>query len=210
MPYAISKFEGIVIGHQDQGDADRLISFYTPYFGKIETVARGVRHEKSKLKGHLELLTHGEFIIAKNRGRGVLTDALASNKFPHMHAHVERAYIGLAVAGMYENYLYPHAQDDGLWRLLADTLKKLNASQELSAGDMPGMVLNFAHAFIAGLGYADAAAKPTGGLMGYDALLAHTDKAGPLFARMERGLRELARSSKMGYTASRQPAACNA
>src|SRR3989338_5713650 len=191
MPFAISKFEGIIIGHQDQGDADRLISFYTPYAGKIETVARGVRHEKSKLKGHLELLTHGEFIIARNRGRGVLTDALSGSVFPYMRMRPERAYFGLAVAGIYDSYLYPHAPDEGLWHLLTGTLEKLNVPQQCSLRDI---LNNFAHTFIARLGYADGASRFTGNLQQYDALLAHTDITGPTFMRIERGLRELAGS----------------
>jgi len=200
MQWQALKFEGIVIGYQDQGDADRLISFYTPHLGKIETVARGIRHEKSKLKGHLELLTRGEFIIARNRGRGVIIDALSGSVFPRMHTNAERAYIGLAVASMYDSYLYPHAKDESLWRLLVDVLTNLDMAQDFSLHDALGILQGFAHAFLARLGYADTTSLFAGNMRQYDALLAHTDISGPTFARTERGLRELTQSFEVGYT----------
>ncbi|MEK7480514.1 MAG: recombination protein O N-terminal domain-containing protein [Patescibacteria group bacterium] len=43
----------IVLTMRDEREADRIITFYTRDFGKIKTLARGVRHIKSKLRGHI-------------------------------------------------------------------------------------------------------------------------------------------------------------
>ncbi|MDO8557950.1 MAG: DNA repair protein RecO [bacterium] len=186
-----SRFEGIVIGHENWGDADRLISFYTPHNGKVEAVARGVRHEKSKLRGHLELLTHGEFMIAKNHGRGVLIDAMSHKTFSALRTHTEIAYLGEGVANMYDTYLYPHAVDVALWELLFTTLEELAGAREAVHADFHDILERFARRFLKCLGYlADSCKKSS--LQTYDGLLLHTDILGPQFVAMAKGLKHLA------------------
>lgn len=183
-----SRFEGIIIGYENWGDTDRLISFYTPYGGKVEAVARGVRHEKSKLKGHLELLTHGEFRMAKNHGRGVLTDALSYETFLKFCADAKVAYLALAIADMYDAYLYPHAADAGLWQLLSTTLRELMERQH---NELLALLGGFARGFLKHLGYLDDGKEGQRSLQTYDALLMHTDILGPRFVAIERGLRQI-------------------
>lgn len=43
----------IVLATRDEREADRVITFYTRDFGKIKTLARGIRLMKSKLRGHI-------------------------------------------------------------------------------------------------------------------------------------------------------------
>jgi len=52
--------EAIIIKKTKLGEADRILTLYTPGLGKIQAVAKGVRRPKSKLSGHLELLTHSQ------------------------------------------------------------------------------------------------------------------------------------------------------
>ena len=55
--------EAIVLGSYDIGESDRGIIFYTRAFGKIETIAKSIRLEKSKLKGHTILFAHVDIIF---------------------------------------------------------------------------------------------------------------------------------------------------
>ena len=50
--------EAIIIKKIKLGEADRILTLYTPHLGKIRAVAKGVRRPRSKMAGHLELLTH--------------------------------------------------------------------------------------------------------------------------------------------------------
>src|SRR3989338_2776234 len=56
--------EAIVLGSYDIGESDRGIIFYTRAFGKIETIAKSIRLEKSKLKGHTILFAHDDIIAS--------------------------------------------------------------------------------------------------------------------------------------------------
>lgn len=184
-----TRFEGIVIGHADWGDVDRLISFYTPHQGRVEAVARGVRYEKSKLKCHLDVLSHGEFCVVKNRGRGVITDALALGTFDAARSTVRTGHAARAVAALYDAYLFQGSPDGALWDALTGTLKAVADSAE--DGNDPGPALQrFAETFLAALGYHDGEPRARDPYA-YDALLAHTDIAGPTFSALFRDIQAL-------------------
>jgi DNA repair protein RecO (recombination protein O) len=51
---------GIVLTRVDYGEADRIITFLTPDQGKITGIAKGVRRQKSKLAGGIELFSISE------------------------------------------------------------------------------------------------------------------------------------------------------
>jgi DNA repair protein RecO (recombination protein O) len=62
--------EAVVIKKTKLGEADRILTFYTPRMGKIQGVAKSVRKPKSKMAGHLELLTYCS--VQFQRGKGNL------------------------------------------------------------------------------------------------------------------------------------------
>ena len=67
--------KAIVLRRTDYGEADRILQLLTPD-GKRSVIARGVRKEKSKLAGGIELFSVSDVLIHKGRGElGVLTGA---------------------------------------------------------------------------------------------------------------------------------------
>ena len=61
----IYKTEAIVLRHFAIGDADYLLTLYTPNRGKLRAVAKGARRVKSKLGGHLEPLMRTSLLITR-------------------------------------------------------------------------------------------------------------------------------------------------
>lgn len=53
MSYHIYTTEAVILKKRDYGEADRVFSFYTKDFGRVEVKAQGVRYLKSKLRYHL-------------------------------------------------------------------------------------------------------------------------------------------------------------
>lgn len=49
--------QGIVLSRTDYGEADRILTFLTPDQGKVSVIAKGVRKQKSKLAGGIELFS---------------------------------------------------------------------------------------------------------------------------------------------------------
>ncbi len=45
------KSEAVVIRRSDLGEADKILTIFTPHFGKLRVVAKGVRKVTSRLAG---------------------------------------------------------------------------------------------------------------------------------------------------------------
>lgn len=71
----INKINAIVLRRTNYGEADRILQLLTPN-GKINAIAKGVRKEKSRLSGGIELFSICEISVTEGRGElGVLTSA---------------------------------------------------------------------------------------------------------------------------------------
>ncbi|MBR6169017.1 DNA repair protein RecO [Candidatus Saccharibacteria bacterium] len=67
--------EAIILRRTDYGEADRILQLLTPE-GKRSVIAKGVRREKSKLAGGIELFSVSEVVIHEGRTElGLLTGA---------------------------------------------------------------------------------------------------------------------------------------
>ena len=72
---------GIVLRRTNYGEADRILNIITPE-GKVSAIARGVRKEKSKMAGNVELFSLIELNIHFGKNEmGVLTGAKMKKYF---------------------------------------------------------------------------------------------------------------------------------
>jgi len=67
--------EAVVIGRMDYGEADRIVTLYTPSRGKLRVIAKGVRRPLSRLGPHLEYFTCCQVMLAKGRELDTVTGA---------------------------------------------------------------------------------------------------------------------------------------
>lgn len=74
MPHDL-RTQGIVLRRTNYGESDRILNIITPE-GKYAVLARGVRKEKSRLAGGIELFTVADVVIHQGRSElGTLTSA---------------------------------------------------------------------------------------------------------------------------------------
>lgn len=67
--------EAIVLRRTNYGETDRILNLLTPA-GKLAVLAKGVRKEKSRLAGGIEMFTLSEVVVHEGKGEfGVLTAA---------------------------------------------------------------------------------------------------------------------------------------
>lgn len=59
---------GIILRRLDYGEADRIITLLTSDYGKIRVIAKGVRRQKSKMAGGIELFSVSEIHFIKGKG----------------------------------------------------------------------------------------------------------------------------------------------
>lgn len=79
-----TRTRAIVLRRTNYGEADRIVQLLTP-LGKKSVVARGVRREKSKLAGGIELFAVSDVVINEGKGElGILTSARLVEFYRHI------------------------------------------------------------------------------------------------------------------------------
>lgn len=92
----------IVLRRTNYGEADRIVQVITP-LGKKSFMAKGVRKEKSRLAGGIELFAISDIVIAEGRGDlGILTSARLVQFYRHIMEDYDRmqfAYEAIKLVG---------------------------------------------------------------------------------------------------------------
>jgi DNA repair protein RecO (recombination protein O) len=130
----VYKTEAIVLRHRRLGDADRILSLYTPLTGRIEAVAKGVLKPTSRMGGHLETLTHCSLLLAQGRTLDVVTQAQTLHGFPALRDDLQRLSAGLYLAELVDRFtdLGPsHGADGGIFALLLAVLGRLEEGDDI-------------------------------------------------------------------------------
>ncbi len=118
--------EAIVIRKTKLGEADRILTLYTPDMGKVQAVAKGVRKPKSKMAGHLEFLTHSQ--VQFTRGRGgldMISGCQTIDGFVPLKNDLVLASCGLYITELVNQFTPEEADDAAVFGLLLATLKDL-------------------------------------------------------------------------------------
>jgi len=125
--------EAIVIKKTKLGEADRILTLYTPHLGKIQAVAKGVRRPRSKMAGHLELLTHSQVSLARGRNLDTITGCQTINSFLPLKSDLWLASCALYATELVTQFTADHIENRPLFQLLLETLHRLcqNGDNEL-------------------------------------------------------------------------------
>ncbi len=84
----------IVLRRTNYGEADRILRIITP-LGQRTIIAKGVRREKSKLAGSIELFAISDIVATAGRGNmGVLTSARLVQFYRHILEDYDRLQFG--------------------------------------------------------------------------------------------------------------------
>jgi DNA repair protein RecO (recombination protein O) len=94
---AVLRTRAIVLRRTNYGEADRILQLLTPE-GKRSVMAKGVRREKSKLAGGIELFAVTDVLINEGRGElGILTSARLVQFYRHILEDYDRMQFGYEV-----------------------------------------------------------------------------------------------------------------
>jgi len=117
--------EAIIIKKTKLGEADRILTFYTPYLGKMQAFAKGVRRPRSKLAGHLELLTYSLVSLARGRNLDTIIGSQTINSFISLKSDLELTSYALYVAELIDKFTADEVENYPLFQLLLETLERL-------------------------------------------------------------------------------------
>jgi DNA repair protein RecO (recombination protein O) len=81
----------IILRRINYGEADRILTLLTKDFGKLALIAKGVRKEKSKLAGGIELFSESDISFIKGKGDiGTLVSTQLVRHFGNIHTDYDR------------------------------------------------------------------------------------------------------------------------
>lgn len=87
----------LVLRRTNYGEADRIVKLLTPG-GQVSVMARGVRREKSKLAGGIELFAISDVTVHTGKGElGILTSARLEVFYEHILEDYDRLQFGYEV-----------------------------------------------------------------------------------------------------------------
>ena len=85
-----NRTRAVILRRTNYGEADRILQLLTPT-GRMSVMARGVRREKSKLAGGIELFAVSDVVVGEGKGQlGVLTSARLVQFYRHILEDYDR------------------------------------------------------------------------------------------------------------------------
>ncbi len=117
--------EAIIIKKTKLGEADRILTLYTPHLGKIQAVAKGVRRPRSKMAGHLELLTYSLVSLARGRNLDTVTGSQTINSFLPLKSDLWLTSCGLYIIELVNQFSPDQVENYPLFQLLLETMGQL-------------------------------------------------------------------------------------
>jgi DNA repair protein RecO (recombination protein O) len=119
--------EAIVLRRTDFGEADRILTLFTPAYGKVRAIAKGARRTTSRLAGHLEPFTRTQLLLATGRELDIITQAEARERLDALRDDLWHATGAWYVAELVDRFLEDADPHPRLYRLFTHTLQLLNA-----------------------------------------------------------------------------------
>lgn len=130
--------EAIILKRSDFGEADRIVTLFTPYKGKFHAIAKGSRRPVSKLAGHLELLNRSQLQIALGRNLDIITQAEMRENFLRLRTELWHMTCGFYLAELVDRFVEERVPHSDIYTLLLQTLRYLDADANALAQQQTG------------------------------------------------------------------------
>lgn len=130
----VKEYKGlaIVLSRTNYGEADRIIHFLTPE-GVVSAVGRGVRREKSKLRGGSEPFALNEISVRSNSGGlGTLRSARAKHLYENIIYNFDAMEVAADIIKLMQKLTRDH-DDPHFFEVLLSVLTELEKTERYQA-----------------------------------------------------------------------------
>lgn len=121
----------MVLKGYDYGEADRILTLYTPHAGKLRAIAKGMRRTKSRLGGHLDLFTRSSLLVARGRQLDIVTQAETIENFRQVREDLARVTYCNYVAELVDGFSAEQLANYPLYALTVTTFRRLATAHNL-------------------------------------------------------------------------------
>ena len=117
--------EAVIIKKTKLKEADLIFTLYTPHLGKIQAFAKSVRKTRSKMAGHLELLTHSQVSLARGRNLDTIIGSQTISSFLPLKSDLWLTSCGLYILELVNQFTADNVENLSLFQLLLATMEQL-------------------------------------------------------------------------------------
>jgi DNA repair protein RecO (recombination protein O) len=122
--------EAVILRRRNWGEADRILTLFTPQRGKIRVRAAGVRKPASRKAGHLELFHRASLYLAKGRDFDIVTQAESVEAYPRLREDLVRSAAASYAVELLDRLSPEESENAAAYRLIVRILEALNAGGE--------------------------------------------------------------------------------
>ena len=118
--------DAIIIRQSGFGEADRLLTVFTPDLGKLRWLAKGVRKITSRKSGHVELFMLTDVLVARGRTWDIISQSEVVEAYRHLREDLDKISQAYYLAELLDRFTEEHDANAPLLELLALTLARLS------------------------------------------------------------------------------------
>jgi DNA repair protein RecO (recombination protein O) len=122
--------DAIVLSRFDYGEADRIMTLFTPEHGKLKVIAKGVRRTTSRLGGALEPLAELRVALARGRNFDVVTQVEVAHAWLRLRDSLESAATAWYLAELADRSIEERHEAEGLYALLRRAYELLDEGMD--------------------------------------------------------------------------------
>jgi DNA repair protein RecO (recombination protein O) len=127
----------VILSRRDYGEADRVLTVFTPGLGKQEFLAKGIRKTTSRKAGHLELLTHSTLLVAKARTWDIITEAASVESFRALRTNLDAIGYASFLCELVDCFTESDDDNQPLWDLFLLALRVLDEYGQQAPAQQP-------------------------------------------------------------------------
>ncbi len=108
----------IVLRRSNLGEADYLLTVFTPSYGRLRVVAKGVRRPTARASGHVELYTRSDLMLSRGRDLHIVTQAVLQEPFLPLSTDLERIGYASHFAELIDRFSVDEQENRAAYKLL--------------------------------------------------------------------------------------------
>ncbi len=118
--------DAIILSRSDFGEADRLLTVFTPQRGKIRLLAKGARKITSRKAGHVELFMLTDMLVASGRTWDIVSQVEIVEPYRDLREDLDQTSHAYYLAELLDRFTEEHDANQPLFELLALTLARIS------------------------------------------------------------------------------------
>lgn len=119
------KTEAIILKRKNFSEADRILTVFTPYKGKITVLGKGLRRIASRRAGNVELLNRSILYLHKGKNFWILTEAQTLDSYPKIKEDLTLSTYAFHLLELVDKLTAENQENIKLYSELVEVLKKI-------------------------------------------------------------------------------------